>query len=67
MPYKFLHYHLTRSCTIYSQLQPIPKQHFKSWEEPNYVWSRVHMDFLGPIWNSKWGEGEGEYSYHITW
>jgi transposase InsO family protein len=45
---------ITRSCTIGSQLQPVPRQHFKSWEEPHHVWSRVHMDFLGPIWNSKW-------------
>lgn len=45
---------ITSSCTICSQLQPVPKQHFKSWEEPNDVWSSVHMDFLGPIWNSKW-------------
>jgi hypothetical protein len=45
---------ITRSCTICSQLQPLPKPHFKSWEEPDHVWSRVHMDFLGPIWNSKW-------------
>ena len=45
---------VTRSCTVCSQLQPLPSQHFKAWEEPTHVWSRVHMDFLGPLWNSKW-------------
>ncbi len=45
---------IARSCTICSQLQPIPNQQFKSWDEPTHVWSRVHMDFLGPLWNSKW-------------
>ncbi|CAF1515164.1 unnamed protein product [Adineta ricciae] len=45
---------LVRTCTPCSQIQPIPKQEFKSWDEPMDSWSRVHMDFLGPIWNSKW-------------
>ncbi|CAF1158398.1 unnamed protein product [Adineta steineri] len=45
---------ISKSCDICSQLQPIPKQEYKSWEEPERVWSRVHMDFAGPIWGSKW-------------
>ena len=45
---------LVRGCTPCSQIQPIPKQEYKSWDEPADSWSRVHMDFLGPIWNSKW-------------
>jgi transposase InsO family protein len=45
---------LTRSCQTCAQLQPLPPREFKSWEEPNLTWSRVHVDFAGPIWNSKW-------------
>ncbi|CAF1564972.1 unnamed protein product, partial [Adineta ricciae] len=29
-------------------------QQLKQWEEPDTTWSRVHMDFAGPIWDSKW-------------
>jgi predicted aspartyl protease len=36
-----------------NQSQPLPSQEFKQWEEPQLVWSRVHMDFAGPIWGSK--------------
>ncbi|CAF1490701.1 unnamed protein product [Rotaria sordida] len=45
---------ITKSYNICAQLQPLPKPQFKSWDEPKHVWSRVHMDFAGPIWNSKW-------------
>lgn len=45
---------LVRTCTSCSQIQSMPKQEFKSWDEPTNSWSRVHIDFLGPIWNSKW-------------
>ena len=45
---------LTRSCPTCAELQPLPKQQFHSWEEPCTVWSRVHMDFAGPVWGSKW-------------
>jgi transposase InsO family protein len=45
---------ITKSCKICAQLQPLPQSQFKSWEEPKQVWSRLHMDFAGPIWNSKW-------------
>lgn len=45
---------LSQSCRICSQPHAKPPQEFKQWEEPNMVWSRVHMDFLGPVWDSKW-------------
>jgi transposase InsO family protein len=45
---------ISRSCSICAQSQSLPKPQFQSWEEPQQVWSRVHMDFAGPIWNSKW-------------
>lgn len=43
-----------QSCSICSKLQSLPKPKFCSWEEPKQVWSRLHMDFAGPIWNTKW-------------
>ncbi|CAF1510509.1 unnamed protein product [Adineta ricciae] len=45
---------VAKSCKICSQVQPIPKQEYQSWTEPERVWSRVHMDFAGPVWGSKW-------------
>ena len=45
---------LSQSCRICSQLHSKPPQTFKQWEEPDMVWCRVHMDFVGPLWNSKW-------------
>lgn len=45
---------LTRSCPTCAELQPSPKQQFQPWDEPCSVWSRVHMDFAGPVWGSKW-------------
>ena len=45
---------LTRSCPTCAELHPLPKQQFQSWDEPRSVWSRVHMDFAGPVWGSKW-------------
>ncbi|CAF4637437.1 unnamed protein product [Rotaria sp. Silwood2] len=45
---------IIKSCSTCEKLQPLPKQEFKSWKEPEHVWSRVHMDFAGPIWDSKW-------------
>jgi transposase InsO family protein len=45
---------ITKSCTICAQLQALPPSQFKPWEEPKQVWSRLHMDFAGPIWDSKW-------------
>jgi transposase InsO family protein len=34
--------------------QALPKPSYHSWEEPEHVWSRIHLDFAGPIWNTKW-------------
>jgi hypothetical protein len=45
---------LSQSCQQCSQSHSKPTQQFKQWEEPDMVWSRVHMDFAGPIWGSKW-------------
>jgi transposase InsO family protein/predicted aspartyl protease len=45
---------MTRACSTCSKLQPMPKQQFNEWPEPTQVWSRVHMDFAGPTWGSKW-------------
>ncbi|CAF3331177.1 unnamed protein product [Rotaria socialis] len=45
---------MIKSCHICDKLQPLPKPQFKSWDEPRQVWSRLHMDFAGPFWNSKW-------------
>ncbi|CAF3312815.1 unnamed protein product [Rotaria socialis] len=45
---------MIKSCTICSKLQPLQKPTFNSWKEPKQVWSRLHMDFAGPIMNSKW-------------
>ena len=45
---------LIRSCSICSKLQTMPKAEFKEWSQPEQVWSRVHADFAGPIWGSKW-------------
>ena len=46
--------HAVRSCTVCAQTQIVPRQSFHSWEEAKEVWSRVHVDFAGPVWNSKW-------------
>ena len=45
---------ITRSCLSCEKTQPLPRPQFQSWQEPPQVWSRVHMDFAGPFWNSKW-------------
>lgn len=45
---------MTRNCSVCAKLQPMPNQQFNEWPEPEQVWSRVHMDFAGPIWGSKW-------------
>ena len=45
---------MTTSCNICAQALPLPAPQFTSWEEPKQVWSRVHVDFAEPIWNSKW-------------
>jgi transposase InsO family protein len=45
---------IAQSCNICSRMQVMPKQEYKNWEEPEKVWSRVHMDFAGPLWGSKW-------------
>lgn len=45
---------VVRTCTTCSQLQNMPKKEFKDWPEPTAVWSRIHIDFAGPIWGSKW-------------
>ncbi|CAF1240779.1 unnamed protein product [Adineta ricciae] len=45
---------MTKSCKICAMIAAKPKEDFKPWPEPELVWSRVHMDFLGPLWNSKW-------------
>ncbi|CAM4801383.1 unnamed protein product, partial [Rotaria magnacalcarata] len=44
----------TNSCHICVTSATMPKEEFKPWPEPSDVWSRVHMDFAGPIWGSKW-------------
>lgn len=44
----------TRSCPTCAQLHPSPPRRYQSWEDPLHVWSRVHVDFAGPVWNSKW-------------
>ena len=45
---------LTKTCHICATSAAKPKEDFRPWPEPEHVWSRVHMDFLGPLWNSKW-------------
>mgnify|MGYP002394802164 CR=1 FL=1 len=45
---------LVNSCAICASMHTMPCQKYKSWDEPEEVWSRIHMDFLGPIWNSKY-------------
>jgi transposase InsO family protein len=45
---------LAKSCHVCASLATAPKEDFKPWPEPEHVWSRVHMDFLGPVWSSKW-------------
>ncbi|CAF1421754.1 unnamed protein product [Adineta ricciae] len=45
---------LSNACFTCSILKPLPKSEYKSWPEPDHVWSRVHMDFAGPFWGSKW-------------
>jgi len=45
---------LVNSCQVCAEHAIMPNKEFKPWPEPENVWSRVHMDFAGPIWNSKW-------------
>ena len=45
---------LCNSCTTCAQTAPQPNANFHPWPEPENVWSRVHMDFAGPLWGSKW-------------
>ncbi|CAF2055856.1 unnamed protein product [Rotaria magnacalcarata] len=45
---------ITQSCTLCRKFQSLPKPQYHSWEEPKEVWSRIHLDFAGPLWNSKW-------------
>lgn len=45
---------LTKSCEPCVLLQPMPNRIFQSWPEPDRPWSRVHIDFAGPCWGSKW-------------
>ena len=45
---------ISQSCRICAEAHSKPPQQFEQWEEPDMVWSRVHMDFAGPIWGSKW-------------
>ena len=45
---------MVNSCQACASQASMPVKDFKSWPEPDHVWSRVHMDFAGPIWNSKW-------------
>lgn len=44
-------YLLKATCAKHASM---PKQEFESWPESDNVWSRVHVDFAGPIYNSKW-------------
>jgi transposase InsO family protein len=46
--------HVTQSCNLCQKCQSLPKPQYHSWEEPEQVWSRIHVDFAGPIWNTKW-------------
>ena len=45
---------MAKSCRICATLASKPRKDFQPWPEPEHVWTRVHMDFLGPLWNSKW-------------
>jgi transposase InsO family protein len=45
---------LTKSCHVGATTASMPKETFQPWPEPEHVWSRVHMDFAGPVWGSKW-------------
>jgi transposase InsO family protein len=46
--------HVTQSCHVCRKCQSLPNPQYHSWEEPEQVWSRIHVDFAGPIWNTKW-------------
>ena len=45
---------VTQSCNLCRKFQSLPRPQYHSWEEPKQVWSRIHVDFAGPIYNSKW-------------
>jgi transposase InsO family protein len=45
---------LTQSCHVCATTATLPPATFQPWPEPANAWSRVHMDFAGPIWGSKW-------------
>ena len=45
---------MANSCQICAQSAIMPKERFSPWPEPEHVWSRVHMDFAGPVYGSKW-------------
>ncbi|CAF1605744.1 unnamed protein product [Adineta ricciae] len=45
---------LTQSCDVCRRFQTLPRPQFQPWDEPHANWSRIHVDFAGPFWNSKW-------------
>ncbi|XP_046802727.1 uncharacterized protein K02A2.6-like [Lucilia cuprina] len=45
---------LASKCEICKIENQSPPKEYQSWPAPNKPWSRVHIDFAGPIFNSMW-------------
>ena len=45
---------ICQSCELCQKCQALPSSQYRSWDEPEQVWSRIHVDFAGPFWGTKW-------------
>lgn len=45
---------LCKSCNSCAMVAPTPKSEYVPWPEPEHNWSRVHLDFLGPVYGTQW-------------
>ena len=45
---------IAQACKVCQRLQTLPAPQYSSWDEPEHVWSRIHVDFAGSFWGSKW-------------
>lgn len=41
-------------CRICAEHQSAPPRRFFSWPKATGPWQRLHVDFAGPFWNSRW-------------
>ncbi|XP_049800180.1 uncharacterized protein K02A2.6-like [Schistocerca nitens] len=45
---------MSTDCSTCAEHQAAPPQRYFEWARPAGPWQRVHIDFAGPYWNSRW-------------